>query len=63
MRFGVVAPTADQLGGGRLTLEIGGVQHLRLRFWTSASDLTEDGLVEQLTRFATEVMPGAGTDR
>ena len=40
-----------------------GVEHLALRFWTSASDLTEDGLVEQLTRFATEVMPGAGTNR
>jgi hypothetical protein len=37
-----------------------GIEHLTLRFWTSASDLTEDGLVEQMTRFATEVMPGAG---
>lgn len=40
-----------------------GVEHLTLRLWTSASDLTEDGLVEQLTRFATEVMPGAVTNR
>jgi probable F420-dependent oxidoreductase len=40
-----------------------GIEHLTLRFWTSASELTEDGLVEQMTRFATEVMPDAASHR
>lgn len=34
-----------------------GVEHLTLRFWTSGHDLAEDALMQQMTRFATDVIP------
>jgi probable F420-dependent oxidoreductase len=51
--------TPDELGEDLEAYAAAGVEHLVVRFWTSALDLAEDALVAQMTRFATEVMPGA----
>jgi probable F420-dependent oxidoreductase len=49
--------TPEQLVADVEAFAAAGVEHLTLRFWTSAVDLTADQLVEQMARFATDVAP------
>jgi alkanesulfonate monooxygenase SsuD/methylene tetrahydromethanopterin reductase-like flavin-dependent oxidoreductase (luciferase family) len=47
--------TPDQLRDDVDAFAAAGVEHLVLRFWTSASDLDASGVEEQMAAFATEV--------
>ncbi len=49
--------TPEQLVADVAAFAAAGVEHLTLRFWTSAVDLDVDGVVEQMARFATDVVP------
>jgi hypothetical protein len=51
--------TAQELLDDLGELEHAGVEHLLVRFWTTASDLDADGVVDQMERFAEEVAPRA----
>src|SRR5262249_10524256 len=49
--------TPDELVLDVTALAAAGVEHLLLRLWVSASDLDADGLIDQMTRFAEQVIP------
>jgi len=49
--------TPDDLVLDVTALAAAGVEHLLLRLWVSASDLDADGLIDQMTRFAEQVIP------
>ena len=51
--------TVDELRDDVRAYEQAGVEHLTRRFWTSASELTEDGLVEHSPSSRTEVIARA----
>lgn len=49
--------TPDEVAADVARLAAAGVEHLLLRFWTTASDLDTDGVVRQMERFAASVAP------
>jgi probable F420-dependent oxidoreductase len=49
--------TPDELADDVRALADAGVEHVLLRLWTSGSDLDADGVVDQITRFARDVIP------
>ena len=49
--------TPDELADDVIALAGAGVEHIVLRLWVSASDLDADGVIDQFTRFAREVIP------
>jgi probable F420-dependent oxidoreductase len=49
--------TPDELVDDVAALAHAGVDHIVLRLWVSSSDLDADGVIDQMTRFATDVIP------
>jgi len=49
--------TPDELVDDVNALAEAGVEHIVLRLWVSASDLDADGVIDQITRFARDVIP------
>ena len=49
--------TPDELVDDVHALAEAGVEHIVLRLWVSASDLDVDGVIDQYTRFAEQVIP------
>jgi probable F420-dependent oxidoreductase len=49
--------TPDELVDDVTALAEAGVEHLVLRLWVSASELDADGVIDQWTRFADQVIP------